>query len=97
MITLTIKKSYLPTKKFTAYFTDSKTGKTKRTHFGAKNYDNYTIHKDKNRRINYRKRHKNDRINNPYTPGSLSYFLLWGKSTSLNVNIKTFKKKFRFK
>lgn len=94
---LTIKKSYLPTKKYTAYFTDLKTGKTKKTHFGASGYQDFTTHNDKFRRTNYRTRHQKDRINDPYTPGSLSWGILWGNSTSLNENIKTFKRKFGFK
>lgn len=96
-ISLTIKKSYLPAKKYTAYFKDSKTGKTKKTHFGAKNYRDFTTVKDTKVRANYRARHQHDIINDPYRPGSLSWYILWGNSTSITENINTFKKKFGFK
>ena len=82
--------------KYTAYF-KLDNGKEKKTNFGAKGMSDYTIHKDKDRRERYRKRAINQ-IKNPKTgPMSasyLSYYLLWGDSTSLGKNIIDYKKKF---
>jgi len=64
-------------------------------HFGADGYEDYTIHHDKERRRLYRARHDKEKNQQPNTPGSLSYHLLWGESTSLRENIKAFKKKLR--
>jgi len=69
-------------------------GKIKKIPFGSDKHENYTIHKDKERRERYRSRHKKDNINNPISAGALSWFLLWGESINLNENIKKFKKKF---
>lgn len=52
------------------------------TKFGHKDYEDYTIHKDKQRRDRYIKRHRKDlRTNDPTRPGYLSMFLLWNKTT----------------
>lgn len=86
-----------PAKKWKATFIrPSTTGKKiqKTIHFGAKGMDDYTITKDEEQRARYRRRHARDQINNPLTPGSLSWFLLWGDSTSMKQNIKEFKHKF---
>lgn len=77
-------------KKYVAEFSNGK-----RVSFGGKGYSDYTKHKDKARRERYRKRHAFDNLNDPYSPGSLSYYLLWGDSTSLRENIKNFNKMFR--
>lgn len=91
---LTIKPSPKSDKKYVAIFTRDN-GRTKRVHFGGSGYSDYTKHKDKERRRLYRSRHRNDRINDPETPGSLSWYILWGDSTSMKENIKKFKNKFR--
>jgi len=71
-------------------------GKEKKVKFGASGYTDYLISKDKERRERYRKRHQKDlKTNNPLRAGYLSYFLLWGNSTSLKQNIKDYKKKFK--
>lgn len=49
-------------------------------HFGAYGYEDYTKHKDEERRLNYLKRSSNIKgnwINNPYSPNYLSIMLLW--------------------
>jgi len=80
-----------PKKKYMAIFENPK----KTTHFGSKGMDDYTITKDKEQRERYRTRHKKDlETNDPRRAGYLSYYLLWGDSTSLETNIKTYKKKF---
>lgn len=71
------------------------TGKTHYTDFGASDYDDYTIHHDKERRERYRIRHKKDlRTNNPLAAGYLSYYILWGDSTDINKNIRRYKQLF---
>ena len=74
-------------------------GKEKTTHFGYYNINDlkndYTLHKDKERRERYRKRHAKDlKTNDPTRAGYLSYYLLWGDSTSLKKNITDYKKQF---
>ena len=81
----TLYKSSLSTKKYDVYIENPDTGRTKKISFGAKNYEDYTIHKDKDRREKYRSRHSKDNINNPMYPGFWSWHVLWGEST----NIKT--------
>tara|TARA_R110002012_G_scaffold78840_1_gene200760 strand:- start:307 stop:597 length:291 start_codon:yes stop_codon:yes gene_type:complete len=87
-------KSDKPLKKWTAIFKKDD-GKEKKISFGATGYGDYTLHKDKERRERYRKRHEKDlKTNDPTRAGYLSYYLLWGNSTSLKKNIQDYKKKF---
>jgi hypothetical protein len=44
----------------------------------------------------YRSRHKKDNLDNPYSPGSLSWYLLWNKP-SLTESIKSYNKRFGLK
>jgi len=91
---MTIKSSTKPNKKLMAVFTKDN-GRTKTTHFGAKGMDDYTITKDKERRRLYRERHKKDlNTKDPTRAGYLSYYILWGESTSRQQNISTYKKRF---
>lgn len=53
----------------------------KRVNFGHIDYEDYTKHKDKDRRQRYLKRATNIKggwANNKYSPNSLSINLLWG-------------------
>ncbi len=80
-------------KKWVAIFKDD--DKEKRVQFGSRGMDDYTIKKDKEQRDRYRTRHKKDLdTNDPTRAGYLSYYLLWGDSTSLGENIKSYKKRF---
>jgi len=81
-------------KKLMAKFKNKKTGRESTTHFGATGYDDYTIKKDKEQRKRYRDRHRGDNLSNPRAPGSLSWNILWGNSTSKQQNIRSFKSKF---
>lgn len=91
---MTIKPSTKPGKKLMAVFTKDN-GRTKTTHFGAKGMDDYTITKDKERRRLYRERHKKDlATKDPTRAGFLSYYILWGDSTSRATNISNYKKRF---
>jgi len=92
---VTISNSTNPKKKLMAIFTNDDGKKVKTTHFGQANADDYTITKDKEQRTRYRNRHKKDLDTNDYKKaGYLSWFLLWGDSTSLQENIKSYKKRF---
>jgi hypothetical protein len=90
---VSVKKSIKPTKKYTATFNVD--GKEKMVHFGAEGYTDYTLGASDETRQAYRARHRNDRINEPMTPGALSYYLLWGVSRDLSKNISLFKKQFK--
>lgn len=90
---LKVKKSKNKNKRYDAFYHIGD-NKVRKTSFGSSKYQNYTIHKDKKRRDNYRKRHKNDNIHDPTSPGALSWYLLWGDSTSLRENIKNYESNF---
>ena len=95
MVRVVIKKSDKPGKKLQAVFTRDN-GRTKITHFGQAGAPDYSITKDKEQRKRYRSRHKKDLQTNDYTrAGYLSYFILWGNSTSRQENIKSYKKRFK--
>ena len=91
---LKVEKSSRPEKKYMATFeTDS--GRQKVTHFGDSTMEDYLQHHDKQRRENYQSRHQKDlRTNDPSRAGYLSYYILWGPTTSLVKNIEMFKRKF---
>ena len=89
-----VKPSNKSGKKYMATFTKNN-GRTKTTHFGASGMPDYTLTGDKERRRLYRQRHKKDLSTNDFTrAGYLSYYLLWGESTSLRKNISNYKKRF---
>ncbi len=97
MVSMVIKKSTNPKKKLMAVFTKDN-GRTKTTHFGQAGAPDYTITKDKEQRTRYRTRHKKDLNTKDYTrAGYLSYYILWGNSTSRKENISSYKKKFNLK
>lgn len=94
MVKMVVKKSNKPDKKLMAIFTKDN-GRTKTTHFGAANMDDYTLTKDKEQRKRYRERHKKDLSTGDYTrAGYLSYYILWGNSTSRKENIAAYKRRF---
>ena len=95
MIKLQISTSDNLKKKYKATFTKPD-GKTKTVHFGASGYQDYTQHHDKDRRVLYRQRHEKDLKGDPLRAGYLSYYILWGNSTNLQSNIKSFKNNFGF-
>lgn len=77
--------------KWTAFFENPK----RTTHFGHRDYQDYTQHKNKEQREQYKSRHKKDLdTGDPTRAGFLSYYLLWGDSTNLQTNIKNYKNKF---
>ena len=91
-----VKKSDKAGKKYVAIFTKDD-GKIKKTYFGSAGMDDYLKTKDKEQRKRYRSRHAKDlNTKDPTRAGYLSYYLLWGESTSLTTNIKKYKKRFNF-
>ena len=95
MVKMIIKPSNIKGKKYTAIFYDNSGKKIKTSQFGAKGYEDYTIHKDKQRRDRYRARHKGNLSKTDYmSPAHLSYYILWGDSSSIKSNISSYKKKF---
>ena len=73
--------------------TDS--GRTKTTHFGARGMDDYTLTHNKEQRERYRERHQKDlRTGDPTRAGFLSYWILWGNSTSVAKNLEAYKRKY---
>ena len=91
---ISIKPSSNSKKKLMATFKNTNTGRESTTHFGAAGMDDYTIKKNTEQRARYRARHKGDNLTNPRSAGSLSFFVLWGNSTSKRENIAAFKRRF---
>jgi hypothetical protein len=91
---LSVKPSTKSDKKYMATF-ENDNGRKKTTHFGASGMDDYTKTHDKVQRDRYRTRHAKDLLTaDPTRAGHLSYYLLWGDSTSLQTNISAYKKRF---
>lgn len=92
-------------KKYDAYFREKKCpcglndkpecgAEEKIVSFGAKGMSDFTKHKDEERKKLYLARHKaNEDWNDPITPGALSRWILWNK-TSLEASVKDFKNRF---
>jgi len=90
---LSITKSSKAGKKLMAVF-ESDNGRNKTTHFGASGMDDYLHTHDKEQRARYRSRHSKDLDTaDPTRAGFLSYYLLWGDSTSLQSNIASYKRR----
>ncbi len=82
--------SPLKDKKWRAIFSDGK-----HTDFGSAGMDDYTLTKDKEQRDRYRSRHAKDlETGDPRRAGFLSYYILWGESTSIEKNLRDYKKRF---
>lgn len=90
---LYIRKSKNKQKKWVAVFRMDN-GKERRVRFGATGYLDFTIGASRDQRKLYRIRHEGDNIKDPTSPGSLSYYILWGSSTDMEKNIKSYKKRY---
>ena len=91
---ISVSASDKPDKKLMAVFQQDN-GRKKTTHFGASGMDDYTKTHDKEQRERYRTRHAKDlQTADPTRAGHLSYYILWGDSTSLQTNISKYKKMF---
>jgi len=91
---LSVKPSNDGKHKYTATFAQ-KSGRMKQVRFGAKGMDDYTRTKNKEQRERYRKRHRKDlNTSDPTRAGYLSYYILWGDSSSIQDNIRSYKRRF---
>ena len=66
---------YLSTSKNKKYMVFNEEGN--KIHFGSMLYQDYTKHKDKKRRENFRNRNRRWKDADKFTPAHLSYYLLW--------------------
>lgn len=81
--------------KYEAIFLNEETNRKKTVKFGSYGMSDYTIHKDKDRKENYIKRHeKREDWENPLTAGALSRWILWNKE-SLSDSLSDYLKKFK--
>jgi hypothetical protein len=79
---LQLKKATDDKHKYEAVFLNTKTDKKKTVKFGAKGYEDFTTHKDPERKERYIKRHeKREDWTDFLKPGTLSRFILWNKET----------------
>jgi len=86
-----------PKKKWMVKYINQKTGREKTLHFGAKDYEDYTIHKDPDRKDRYIQRHSEREDWNDLTKaGAWSRYILWGEKT-LKGSIKAMEKRFKIK
>lgn len=83
-----------PGKKLKAVFLNPETGRNRTTHFGAAGMDDYTKTHDEAQRTRYRQRHAKDLKGDPTRAGYLSYYILWGDSTSISANVAAYKRRF---
>jgi len=66
-----------------------------KTKFGAVGMDDYTIKHDTAQRDRYLARHRStENWNDPKSAGALSRWILWGDSTSVHANMRTFERRF---
>lgn len=85
-----IEKSSRAGKRFQATFANGKI-----VHFGQAGGQTYIDHGDKAKREAYLARHKKrENWNDPYSPGALSRWILWGDSTSFDTNHNAFMRMF---
>jgi hypothetical protein len=90
---VSVRRSKKSGKKYQATFKDGSRSKT--VHFGSRGMDDYTLTRDKEQRSRYRQRHKKDlKTGDPTRAGFLSYYILWGKSSSMRENTRSYKKRF---
>ena len=81
-------------KKIKVVIDDTKNNNKKTLHFGDSRYQDFTKHKDPERKKTYLSRHKNDKINNPNYAGFYSTNLLWNKPT-LKESIQATNRKYK--
>ena len=92
-----ITRSPLKTKKYKVVVYDKNDDKKKTIHFGAKGYEDFTIHKDTERKNRYIDRHKHkEDWQDPYTAGFWALHALWNK-TSLPASLSDIRHKFGIK
>jgi hypothetical protein len=89
-----LKKSNAKHKKFAAVF-QKQNGYTKTVNFGDDRYQDFTQHKDPERKKKYLRRHRND-PHNFDSAGELSRVILWS-SPNLETAVKKYEKKHNIK
>jgi hypothetical protein len=91
-----LSKSSNPNKKYKVVITDGERKKT--IHFGQAGAEDYTIHKDDERKERYINRHKGmgENWKDPFTAGFWALHALWNKPT-LSASLKDIKDKFGIK
>jgi len=95
---LSVTRSKKPEKKWDFTFTRKNKGKTHTftTSAGNSTMQDYTQHHNESRRKKYLARHKKDLdTKDPTRAGYISYYVLWGKSTSFKDNLEAYKRRFR--
>jgi hypothetical protein len=76
-------------KKWRAIFENGRT-----TDFGHLAYEDYTDHKDEQRKIRYLNRHrKRENWDDPYSAGALSRWILWNEPT-IEKSLKDYRRRF---
>jgi hypothetical protein len=86
--------STLKTKKWDLYF--ERDGRQRKVSFGNPNYEDYTIHKDPERKRRYLARAtkiKGNWANDPFSPNSLAINVLWNTPKSPQENLRLYLKK----
>ena len=68
----------------------------KTVHFGHPAYSDYTIHKDYKRMLRYQTRHAGDNLDDPFSAGSLSWYVLW-TSPTFEGGLRNYLKRFNIK
>lgn len=93
-----LKKSKRKNKKYKIIFYDEENNDIETVHFGASGMEDFTTHKDKERKQRFLNRFKNlinKNKNNPLSPMTLSHLILWNKP-DLNESLKDYAKRFNF-
>ena len=83
------------THKYKIVFYDTMRKKLKSVQFGAVGYESYPDHQDLQRKQSYLSRHSNENWSDPMTPGALSRWILWNRTT-LSASYKDFRTRFRY-
>lgn len=71
-------------KRYVVTIVDQESGKAKTVHFGSPDHENYTIHKDHSRKVNYLKRHaprEDWTVQGIFSAGFWSRWMLWNKES----------------
>ncbi len=77
-------------KRYKAIFSNGK-----KVHFGSKIGFTFLDHRNTIKRFKYLKRHQvNEDWSDPFSPGALSAFLLWGNNYTMDDNIFEFNRVF---
>jgi hypothetical protein len=91
-------KSDKPEKKFMIVYKNPETDREKKLYFGQAGYEDYTTHKDDDRKARYIKRHRGmgEKWRDPTTSGFWALHVLWNQK-SISASIKDTMEKFDIK